>query len=93
MPINLNVVYDRTRASTLPRSEQTSPVFPLEAATAPDPPLLSPNVGVARARLLEYLDLSHKYQMRAPQEHMGLLMRSRLYLQDRDAMLLICECR
>ena len=50
MPINLNVVYDPTRASTLPCSEQTSPVFPLEAATAPRPTSPEPQCGCGESQ-------------------------------------------
>ena len=44
-PINLNVGYDRTHASTLPCNEQTFPVFPLEAATVPRPTSPEPQCG------------------------------------------------
>jgi len=67
--------------------------FLLKLRQFPDPSLLSHNVCVARARLLEYLNLPHKYQTNAPREHLVLLMRSQLYLHDREAVFLICSCR
>ena len=87
------MVCDRPHASTLLCNDHTLPILPLEAGTVPGSISGQPQCvrGANQASVVP--PSTSQVSNETHQEPLGFLMRSQLYLQDRDAAFLICSCR